>query len=430
MKIRAALILLLILICICRIANANGVPLFILDAAIDSEEISAAKQELLIKKQSINTINTDYYPDISANITGGWLRDNSTTSASVPKSIEITNPQTYSLSIDQEIWSGGQTNLATKIAQLEYKSEKYKYLDKVQEKIIELIQLIGEIIRLEQTLYYIEKNINVLNYNLNSSKIRFKLGEISETDVYKSESRISSVKADKIKTEYELSTALKRYENEFKEKYIQTIMLQPLNVKPFNESTMIENNYELLSARISEKALILKYTKQAKTNWPTLTASAELKQSHEQINESSESTELSALLKLKIPLYDGGKNVSKVREISLQINKAKRTYKFTVNQKYQDFISAHGEYRSVLQRANAIKEEIKFSDIALNSTKKEVEVGTKSIIDMLDSEKELLDARLKLLNEEEKIILETYRINSLAGSLFDKNFEIKALSHN
>ena len=49
---------------------------------------------------------------------------------------------------------------------------------------------------------------------------------------------------------------------------------------------------------------------------------------------------------------------------------------------------------------------------------------------MLDSEKELLDARLKLLNEEEKIILETYRINSLAGSLFDKNFEIKALSHN
>ena len=68
MKIRAALILLLILICICRIANANGVPLFILDAAIDSEEISAAKQELLIKKQSINTINTDYYPGISANI--------------------------------------------------------------------------------------------------------------------------------------------------------------------------------------------------------------------------------------------------------------------------------------------------------------------------------------------------------------------------
>ena len=430
MKIRAALILLLILICICRIANANGVPLFILDAAIDSEEISAAKQELLIKKQSINTINTDYYPDISANITGGWLRDNATTSASVPKSIEITNPQTYSLSIDQEIWSGGQTNLATKIAQLEYNSEKYKYLDKVQEKIIELIQLIGEIIRLEQTLYYIEKNINVLNYNLNSSKIRFKLGEISETDVYKSESRISSVKADKIKTEYELSTALKRYENEFKEKYIQTIMLQPLNVKPFNESNMIENNYELLSARISEKALILKYKKQAKTNWPTLSASAELKQSHEQINENSESTELSALLKLKIPLYDGGKNVSKVREISLQINKAKRTYKFTVNQKYQDFISAHGEYRSVLQRANAIKEEIKFSDIALNSTKKEGEVGTKSIIDMLDSEKELLDARLKLLNEEEKIILETYRINSLAGSLFDKNFEIKALSHN
>ena len=148
MKIRAALILLLILICICRIANANGVPLFILDAAIDSEEISAAKQELLIKKQSINTINTDYYPDISANITGGWLRDNATTSASVPKSTEITNPQTYSLSIDQEIWSGGQTNLAIKIAQLEYKSEKYKYLDKVQEKIIELIQLIGEIIRL------------------------------------------------------------------------------------------------------------------------------------------------------------------------------------------------------------------------------------------------------------------------------------------
>ena len=45
-------------------------------------------------------------------------------------------------------------------------------------------------------------------------------------------------------------------------------------------------------------------------------------------------------------------------------------------------------------------------------------------------EGEIITELKKLLNEEEKIVLATYRLNSLTGSLFDKSFEIKALSHN
>ena len=48
---------------------------------------------------------------------------------------------------------------------------------------------------------------------------------------------------------------------------------------------------------------------------------------------------------------------------------------------------------------------------------KEVDVGTKAIIDLLDSEKELLDANIKLLEEKERLIILTYEIKILSGQL-------------
>ena len=47
-------------------ANAEAVPQFLIEAAINSEEVQAAKQELLIKKQIISTALTDYFPKVSA----------------------------------------------------------------------------------------------------------------------------------------------------------------------------------------------------------------------------------------------------------------------------------------------------------------------------------------------------------------------------
>ena len=100
MKPRLKLILvrltisILLPVAISPLANAEAVPQFLIEAAINSEEVQAAKQELLIKKQIISTAQTDYFPNVSANANRGWSRENQTTSASTPKTTEITNPVT------------------------------------------------------------------------------------------------------------------------------------------------------------------------------------------------------------------------------------------------------------------------------------------------------------------------------------------------
>ena len=49
---------------------------------------------------------------------------------------------------------------------------------------------------------------------------------------------------------------------------------------------------------------------------------------------------------------------------------------------------------------------------------------------MLDSEKSLLDAQLKLLNEEEKIVISTYKNKSLVGGLLDPTSKTLVLTIN
>ena len=141
-------------------------------------------------------------------MSGGWVREGKKTSALVDRFADVTNPHTYTLTVDQNLWNGGQTTLSEKIALLDYKSEQYKLLETIQAKLLELIKLNSEIFKFQSVLDLKEKNENVLKYHLKSSKIRFKMGEISETDVFKSEARYASIISERIKAEYDLERPL------------------------------------------------------------------------------------------------------------------------------------------------------------------------------------------------------------------------------
>ena len=420
-KIQITIQFILLIICAWRTLSANEIPNFIFETAINSHELIAAKQNLFIKKQLVRTVTSAWLPNISADISQSWVRDDSTTSTFVSKSVKVTHPQTYSLQVDQPIWNGGRTNIDKNVANFEYQAEKYRYLKKLQTKMIELVSLNSEIIKLKKSLYYTENNIKILRYHLNSSKIRFKVGEISETDVFKSESRLSSVAADKIKISSDLKIAKQKYNSNFKDKYSASVTLEPLKIIFYTKEEMIESNYDLISERLISNSLSEKYKKQKKVNWPTLSAKATLTQSFQEINKASESTEVLAKLQFTVPLYDGGINSSAISIKKLEMVKSKNTYQALIKDNFLKLTSAYGEYKSSNQRITAIKLSIKHAKKTLESTKKEVNIGTKSIGDLLDSEKELLDARLKLIGEEEKIILLTYKINGAMGKLVNKN---------
>ena len=69
----------------CSTAAGNDIPDFILATALTSDEISAARKALAIKEDAIKTVKTDYLPKLTAEVSGGWVREGKKTSALVDR---------------------------------------------------------------------------------------------------------------------------------------------------------------------------------------------------------------------------------------------------------------------------------------------------------------------------------------------------------
>ena len=401
----------------CSTAAGNDIPDFILETALTSDEISAARKALAIKEDAIKTVKTDYLPKLTAEVSGGWVREGKKTSALVDRFADVTNPHTYTLTVDQNLWNGGQTTLSEKIALLDYKSEECKLLEKIQAKLLELIKLNSEIFTFQSVLDLKEKNEDVLKYHLKSSKIRFKMGEISETDVFKSEARYASIISERIKAEYDLETAIQKYKAEHKAEFTKNTSIRPLelNLLPIDE--VIANNYTLRAAFFNKKSNDLKYAKQKRANLPSLDMTGSAAHSRQTLNRDNQSTKFTAKISLTLPLYDGGKNRSQISASLSELKKSQDEYNSSIKNIKIEVNSLNGEYQALQQKIKAIKIEIKAAHKALDATKKEVDVGTKAIVDLLDSEKELLDAKIKLLEEKERLIILTYETKKLSGQL-------------
>ena len=152
---------------------------------------------------------------------------------------------------------------------------------------------------------------------------------------------------------------------------------------------IIENNYSLQSDRYTQKSLKLQYKLQKQNNLPSLDVTGTVAHSRQTINRDNDSTKLTAQLSLSMPLYDGGKNSSQVSTSLYRLKKFQNDYNVSVKDLNISYNSQFGQYQSLLQQIKALKIEINAAGKALEATKKEVDVGTKAIVDLLDAEKEL-----------------------------------------
>ena len=116
-------------ISVCSAAAGNDFPQFILATALKSDEIIAAQKELAIKKEAIKTVRSDYFPTLDADISGSWVRDDKKISGLVERTADVINPHTFTLTVDQNVWNGGQTSISEDISILDNRSQKLKLIE-------------------------------------------------------------------------------------------------------------------------------------------------------------------------------------------------------------------------------------------------------------------------------------------------------------
>ena len=83
----------------------------------------------------------------------------------------------------------------------------------------------------------------------------------------------------------------------------------------------------------------------------------------------------------------------------------------------QAMTEAWQHWQAAIARVPAYQAQVQAADIALDSTRKELNVGTRTTLDLLNAERELLAAKINLLLSEQDKSLASYQVLAVIGDL-------------
>jgi TolC family type I secretion outer membrane protein len=269
----------------------------------------------------------------------------------------------------------------------------------------------------------------VLTRQLEASRDRFEVGEITRTDVAQSEARLAGAKAVRVSAEGDLAASRASFE--------QVIGRAPGSLEPApplpglpaslgDAITMAESqNPNIDAAQQAEAAAGHDVRTAFGGMLPTVSLVGTLQRTDESSLENVSARSDSLIAQLTVPLYQAGSVSSKVRQAKelrnqrrIEIEVARRSVVEETRQAWESLLASRS-------RISAREEEVRANEIAMEGVKQEAAVGSRTTLDVLDAEQELLDSKVALVVADRDEYVTGFRLLAAIGGLSASNLGLQ-----
>ena len=309
-----------------------------------------------------------------------------------------------------------------------------------QDLIVRVAQRYFDVLAAEDRLTSIAANREAIARQLEQAKQRFDVGLIAITDVQESQAAYDQSVADEIGAKRVLATA-REFLREITGEYVSELDapgddLPLLDPSPNNETSWVElslsQNLNLVASRLDERLARDEISFRRTGHYPSidLVASTGENQSDgdtvangfaSSFDDSTSRDQIS--IQVTVPLFTGGRTSSRVRE-AVYLHRASREQLQRVTRETERL--ARDAYLGVLSeiaRVNALKQAVASSRTALQATQAGYEVGTRTIVEVLNSQFALYAAITNYYQSRYDYILNALRLKQAAGTLQVQDLE-------
>ncbi|MEM0948562.1 MAG: TolC family outer membrane protein [Pseudomonadota bacterium] len=260
-----------------------------------------------------------------------------------------------------------------------------------------------------------ENNVRVISEQLRAARDRFEVGEVTRTDVSIAEARLASAQSSLAAERGALVQARAEY---LAVVGSEATSLSPAPPPPVLPATLEEarvialgRHPDLLEAQRNVTAAEIGIEVARAGLRPELRATASVG-----IDDDGEDTS-SIGLSLSGPIYRGGALVSAIRQSQARRDSS-RGELYTVGQQIElDVTSTWADLAVAGARVQASEQEVRAAALALEGAQEELEVGSRTTLDVLDLEQDLLDARTDQVSNQIDRVLSVYTVLSSMGLL-------------
>ena len=396
-------------------------------------ELNAERESINISEQELNVSRSSYFPTIT--LEGSKSQEDTeklTNRNGSDASFTDVEPEVRSITITQTLIDFGRGAEYAK-SKIGIDLARAKLLKKEQEILYKAADAYTGIIAAKEKFAINRSNVNLLERQVETDRIRLERGNISLSDVAQSESSLAGAKAKLIQAENDLLTSRLNYENVIGQlNDIETLdksSINDLNL-PLQLSEAIEiskeNNPDLIIAK-------LEYEQSKKD---TTSARSDLAPTAKLSFDRSKTEDLSStyderekdVLKATVtwPFFSGGKNYANLKKNKSAELQKSLLLENSTKKNDTDVASAWSSYQSNQSLLNSVRAQVDAAEIANEGIVAEYNSGSdRTTLEVIQSNSLLLNAQISLADSEKNYILSQFNLLKSIGLLNSEYLKIR-----
>ena len=427
-------ILIIILSFFCLTTHSLAATLYeaLIETYKNNTQLNAERENIKASEEDLNISQADYKPSLTLSGSKSLENTNKLTNQSGgDASISDSDPFTTSIKLEQTLLDFGRDlNYQKNLIGLDL--SKAKLLKKEQEVIYSAIEAFTAIILSREKVQINRQNLNLLIKQVENDKVRLDRGQITTADLSQTESSLAGAAAQLTQSRSELMINKLNYEN------IIGKLTNPNELKKSNRAIVglpselstaqnlsKNNNPDIKIARIELTQSEMDIAIAESDLKPS--ASLSLERSYSEDFSSTYDQREKDTLKATVswPFYSGGSKKAKINKNSNLKVKKRLLLEDVIKTTETNVGSAWSNLESSKSFLNSVRAQVRAAKIANEGIAAEYERGSRTTLDVIQSNSLLLSAKISLAESERNNLIAQYNLLKAIGLLNSEYLKLK-----
>ncbi|WP_051285017.1 TolC family outer membrane protein [Nisaea denitrificans] len=366
-------------------------------------------------------------PQVSFNGTAGYT-DVKQSSRGRTVNDDNYNNRTLSLEATQPLYTFGRVEARVDAADATIESQRAQLFQTEQNTFVSTATAYLTVIREGATLDLQRNNLSRLRQQLEATRARFEVEDLTRTDVAQAQASVASAEADVASAEASLAQARVSFARVIGQSPEElTVPDLPSGLPETRDEAIkiaVGGSFSLLGAKFSEAAAARQLEAAKADLLPTVNLVTSLNHSEDSSINENESWNAAVSVRLTVPLYQSGITYSKAREAQENLRRLRFSAIDQERVASEGAANAYEALQGSYSQIDALQAQIDAAAIALEGVQSEATVGARTVIDVLDAEQALLDARVRLVRARYDVLVSSYSLLSAIGRLTAQDLEL------
>ncbi len=396
-------------------AGAQSLEEALVSAYLTNPQLEAQRAALRATDELVPQALSDWRPTVAVDSTTAYADIDSSANGGTLGTVS------GSIALDQSIYAGGETVANTRRAERLVRLERARLQAVEQQVLLNAVAAYTDLLTELAVLDLAIQNETRLRRQLQATRDRFEVGEVTRTDVAQAEARVAGAVAERVGAEGAVEGARATYRAIINQEPVRLLPPRAVPDLPASEAEAQElaqaYNPNLTAAQFDLAASRALVDVAESTLLPRLSVRGELTYTEDPSLALDWQRVGSIAANLRIPLYQGGGEYAQVRQTKQTVRQRQEDLEAAFRAVREEVTTAWQVLTTATTRIESISEQVRAAEIALEGARQEALVGQRTVLDVLDQEQELFVAEVDLVRAQRDQIVASYRLKAAIGEL-------------